>query len=211
MSETQSVNITGDKAAFISKQAIIRFKRVLRKCEKDQTLDPAKYFKEDNVFKFKLKDDVYYVDIMNKEQQDKEEKKMVLRQRLRDAKYNRSNKNKQKLNSLKRCIPKKIFQSYHNLIKQFNFNVPSPDEVINDPSKYTTQISTITGNIGQVSNDSKADIALKRYFSSLGDFLGIEPMNMNLRQDNTQTQLSNIELAGHGSDTEDEDGAPELI
>ena len=205
MTETTSVVINGDREHFVSKMAVNRLKRDLRALQEEGTIDPTKYLKAGYIFDIKKEENNYQVHIIDEAERSKELRKKMLRERLRNAKDNRSGKTKQKLNSLKRCIPKKIFQSYQNLVKQFNFNIPSPDEVINDPSKFTSQISAITGNMGRVSNDDRANIAIKKYFNSLGDFLGIEPMNINLRQDNTQTQLSNIELSNQDADTEDED------
>ena len=59
----------------------------------------------------------------------------------------------------------KLFKSYTNLLKQGNFGaIPSPKDVINNPEKFQKQISLIMGENGSVSNDNKANNAIKKIF-----------------------------------------------
>jgi hypothetical protein len=65
-------------------------------------------------------------------------------------------------------------------------------------------ITTQVCNIGGASN------AIKHYFNSLGQFLGIEPIDMSNQISQLQNQV-NTKITKDDSDTEDEDEAPELI
>ena len=61
-------------------------------------------------------------------------------------------------------------------------NIPNPKDVINNPEKFQKQISLIMGENGSVSNDNKANNAIKKYFNSLGNFMGVEPSTMNVNK-----------------------------
>ena len=104
-----------------------------------------------------------------------------------------------------------LFKSYMNLIKQGNFaNIPSPKDVINNPEKFQRQISLIMGENGSVSNDNNANNAIKKYFNSLGNFMGIEPTQMNFNKTQSVQQNINSNL-DEEVETEDEDDAPQLV
>ena len=50
-------------------------------------------------------------------------------------------------------------------MKQGQFgNIPSPKDVIDNPEKFQRQISLIMGEQGAVSNDTKANNAIKKIF-----------------------------------------------
>jgi hypothetical protein len=114
------------------------------------------------------------------------------------------------LESLKRTVPDKIYKSYSHLMKNYGLpNIPAPDEVINNIEKYRTQIASVMGLTTQVCNISGASNAIKHYFNALGQFLGIEPINMSSQMSQLQNQTRG--KITDNSDTEDEDDAPELI
>ena len=58
-----------------------------------------------------------------------------------------------------------------------------------------------------VSNDTGASNAIKNYFNTLGQFLGIEPVNL---ESMIPSQNPSQSMVSQNSDTEDED-EPELI
>ena len=136
------------------------------------------------------------------------ERKKILRNKVKNSRFNRSLNVKKNIDSLKRTIPDKLFKSYMNLIKQSNFsNIPSPKDVIENPEKFQKQISLIMGENGMVSNDMKSNNAIKKYFNTLGNFMGIEPSTMNVNKTQSEQQKLNL---NDEVDTEDED-APELV
>ena len=110
----------------------------------------------------------------------------------------------EKINSIKRSVPKNIFNKYMNLIKKYQFDLPSPDEILKNPEKFKQQISTMAGTMSKVSNNGDANSAIKGYFKSLADLLDIEPMTINVKPE------KNLNLISHDSDTEDED-VPDLV
>ena len=216
-----SVNIIGDKSLFLSKNAIIRLKKDVK--EDHMILESKKYLKSGYVFKIdKLDDDINITlieehregimeqseEIEPKVQQDvpdkdkqRDEIRKQLKNLLNDSRKNRSGETKRKLMSLKRSIPSKIFDSYANLITKYKLdNIPAPDEVINNVDKYRFQISATMSNMGKVCDDPRVGNDIKQYFTALGNFLGIEPIN--IKMDSVLPQES---VAKHDSDTEDED------
>ena len=77
-----------------------------------------------------------------------------------------------------------------NLMKQGNFgNIPSPKDVINNPEKFEKQISLIMGENGMVSNDGKANNAIKKYFNSLGNFMELNLLKSTLIKHNPYNKL----------------------
>ncbi len=142
--------------------------------------------------------------------------------RLRSAQRCRGGEQYKQLESLKRTIPDKIFKSYVNLIKNYGGdNIPSPLEVMENPDKFRTQISSVMGSKKPLSNDMKFSNALKQYFTSLGNFFCIEPLNAEIHTNPINSdittfnkpvlpQIEKIKI-DDCSDTEDEDDIPELI
>ena len=179
-----NVNIVGDRTNFVSKNAITRFKndiKTINYCE----IEDAKYLKEGFKFKFidkfTLGTDNNIVNIISAEENKKNLSLMEAREKLKNllnnTNYKRSTAAKEKIESLKRSVPKKIFESYINLIKNYNLsNVPAPDLVINDVNKYKLQISNIMGKKEQLSNDAIMSNYIRKYFNELGKFLNIEPL-----------------------------------
>ena len=66
----------------------------------------------------------------------------------------------------------------------------------------------IIGNMGRISDDTKANNIVKKYFNSLAEYVGIEPVN--LKQEDIKKQLEQ----NNDDDTEDEsddEETPELV
>ena len=130
-----------DKSNFKSKSAILRFKeQVKEKVLTDDldNVDSTKYLNDGFhiTIDYNKKESTVKANVITSDEFEKLERKKELRARLYNAKYKRSGKPKQKLNSLKRSVPNNIFKSYNNIIKKYNFNIPSPDTVINDLDKH---------------------------------------------------------------------------
>ena len=207
-----SVFINGDKNLFLSKSAIQRFKNDLKKCDvKNISIEDGKYLKSGYIFDIKFKNNDFNANIITIEQHMHNEKRKMLKNRLQKARYNRSTSVKKERDSLRRSVPDKLFKSYMNLMKQGNFsNIPSPKDVIDNPEKFQRQISLIMGENGMVSNDNASNNSIKRYFNSLGNFMGIEPSKMNINKTQSEQQTFNNANLVEEVDTEDEE-APELV
>jgi|SaaInlStandDraft_5_1057022.scaffolds.fasta_scaffold01041_15 hypothetical protein len=198
------------KEHFQTKNAINRFKRDLKKCEpkKINSLEDGNYLKIGFFFDIISEKNQYIVNIITLEEHMRIEQKKVLRKRLHNAKHNRSSIVKQERESLKRSIPKKMFKSYQNLMKNNMFanNIPNPTDIINNPEKYKNQISQIMGTQGPLSDNPKAHNALRNYFDTMGNFMGIEPTQFKTTQEinpiqPVQLQPSQLEEV----ETDDED------
>lgn len=201
-----SVLIEGDRNLFISKSAVDRFKQDVKTTKPDM-IDSAKYLKDGYSFKIAHEIDIIKVKIISTQEELLETKRAELRNKLRRAQRVRSGEQFKELESMKRTIPDKLFKSYMNLVKNYNLpNIPAPTDVINNTQRYKEQISAIMGTLGNVSNDSKMSNAIKNYFNTLGQFMGIEPMNFNLEN----TPVSSMQQVDN-SDTEDEDDIPTLV
>ena len=217
-----NIFIEGDRSLFLSKSAVDRFKSEVRGNTTDNfdSVDSSKYLKEGFVFNITKNENNITAKICNAEEIKNENKRKELRMKLRNAQRCRGGEQYKQLESLKRTIPDKIFKSYVNLIKNYGVNnIPSPLEVIENPDKFRTQISTVTGSTKPVSNDIRLSNAIKQYFSSLGKFLCIEPSNISLdsspdivfdRPPTQQQQFEKIKTNNDDTDTEDEE-APELV
>jgi hypothetical protein len=219
-----NVFIEGDRSFFLSKTAVERFKKDLKDTKPDM-IDNSKYLKSGYIFNITTNDNNLTAKICNEEEVLLENKRKELKLKLRSAQRTRGGEQYKQLDSLKRTIPEKIYKSYLNLIKTYGaHNIPSPLEVIENPDKYKTQISAVMGSKKPVSNDPGLSKAIKNYFTSLGNFFCIEPMDANFMSDaletfNTPTPTPNptksliekINIDGGNSDTEDEDEAPKLV
>jgi hypothetical protein len=218
-----NVFIEGDRSVFLSKTAVERFKKEVRETKPDM-VDSCKFLKSGYIFNITTTDNNITAKICNEEEVLLENKRKELKMKLRTAQRTRGGEQYKQLDSLKRTIPEKIYKSYFNLIKTYGaHNIPSPLEVIENPEKYKTQISAVMGSKKPVSNDPGLSKAIKNYFTSLGNFFCVEPMDANVMSDalttfNTTTStptkslVEKINIDGGNSDTEDEDDdAPALV
>jgi hypothetical protein len=215
-----NVFIEGERSCFVSKAAVDRFKNDIRGTTSDNfdSVDSSKYLKEGFVFNITKNENNITAKICNEEELKLENKRKELKNRLRGAQRCRNGEQYKQLESLKRTIPDKLFKSYVNIVKNYGgANIPSPLEVIENPDKFRTQISTVMGMSKPVSNDMKLSNAIKQYFTQLGKFFCIEPANINLGSDittfNNQKSLpTKIEkIKTNEDDTDSEDEAPELV
>jgi hypothetical protein len=198
-----NIHILGDKSAFLSKNAIIRLKTDIKE---KKVIDNKKYLKEDFELKIETVGEDYHVHIIPaiKKNEEEEKKRLELRKKIKqsmsDSRKERGGEMKKKMESLKRSVPTKIFDSYARLLSKYKLtNIPAPDEVINNVDKYKIQISAVMGKIGKISDDARASSDIRHYFTTLGEFLGIEPMSIDmLKQVESQMSPPN-------DDTDDED------
>jgi hypothetical protein len=200
-----SVFIEGDRSVFLSKSAIDRFKKDVKETTPD-AIDSSKYLKEGYAFLITKSENAVNATIITSQQVLLDEKRRQLKQRLNMAKKQRSGEAIKQLESLKRTIPDKVFKSYINLIRNYQVsNIPSPDEIINNPEKFRTQITTIMGTKGPVSNDQGWSNAIKNYFNTIGRFMGMEPIENDDSPYNYNDTIVTETPKNLNSDTEDED------
>lgn len=245
-----SVTIIGDKAIFLSKNAIIRLKKDVKEIEHNM-IDCKKYIKDGFYLKYDVLDGNTNIHIMKSQETvsqvsssnsntthevehveeeseadvRRREMRKKLKEHLNDSKKQRTGENRRKIMSLKRSIPNNIFENYTELLGKCKLNnMPSPDEVINNVDKYRLQISAVMGKMTKVSDDPKVSNMIRKYFTSLGEFLNIEPLTLNMSQEQVHTQAQSISemlkpktnmmtSIKNDSDTEDEedDEAPTLV
>jgi|TARA_Y100000389_G_C17368062_1_gene467430 hypothetical protein len=197
------------KDHFLTPRSVDKFKKDLKS---DKELVPSKYLKEG--FNFEIKktsNDRVDVNIISQEEYDKNKRKQELRMKLKNARYGRSTQPKKKLDSLKRSIPDNIYKAYLNIIRKYQFNIPAPDEVINNLEKYRLQVSLLMDTNQRISNDANANNLVKKYFKLLGEFLGIEPMSIPTQLPENNKVVNNELSKDNETETEDEDEAPELV
>lgn len=206
-----SVIINGDRDNFLSKRAVERLKTDIRN---NKEIIPTNYFKNGYTCLKSVKDNNITVTIVSDSEYELHMKKKLLKSKLRQTQQMRGGEQKRKLDSIKRCVPEKVFKAYQEVLKVGNFNVASPDEMINNVDKYRGQISMINGNPGMISNDSMANIVIKKYFKLMGELLGIEPMNLTQPSQTAQTAQTATPIAlpnnDKNDDTEDEE-VPTLV
>jgi hypothetical protein len=219
----EGVFVEGDRTQFLSKNAIDRFKKDITNLFKQNEnnykdlVEHSKYLKEG--YRFKVVNTLKHiyatieedkVNILEDKVNNLEDKRRLLREKLNMIKKARSGEAYKHLDSLKRTVPEKIYKSYSHLMKNYGLpNIPAPDEVINNIDKYRTQIASVMGITTQVCNIGGASNAIKHYFNSLGQFLGIEPIDISAQMSKLQNQV-NTKLT-NDSDTEEEDDVPELV
>jgi hypothetical protein len=216
--EINSVLIDGDRNLFLSKAAVDRFKKDMKTIKPDM-VDVKKYLKDGYTFTFdkNAPPSTVHAKIITVAEEAElnradilAEKRNNLKNRLRNAKVARSQAPRQKLASLKRSVPEKLFNAYFNIISKYQLpGIPAPDEVINNVDKYRTQIATIMGTIGNVSDNTVVNNDIKYYFNTLGEYLSIEPMNISQQQ--VQEPFISSVPPILNSDTEDEDEEPQLV
>jgi hypothetical protein len=196
-----------DKSKFVSKKSIEKFKKAVKE---EKEIEHSKYLNDGFKFLFdKVDKNRMDVNVVNEEEYNKVERRKQLRMKLKNAKYGRSTQPKQKLESLKRTVPENIFNAYMNIIKKYQLNIPAPDEVINNLEKHKLQISLLMNTKQKVSNDTIADKLVKKYFKLLGEFLGLEPLDVPTQPLNNNNKIIK---PLDDEDTEDEsDEAPELV
>lgn len=205
-----SLNIFIDnKDNFLTPKSVDKFKKALRS---DNEVVVTKYLKEGyNYTSKKVGNDRLDVSIISQEEYNRMQKRNELRMRLRNARYGRSGQPKKKLDSMKRSVPDNIFKAYSNIIKKYQFNIPAPDEVINNLDKYRLQVSMLMNTNQKVSNDAKADNLVKKYFKLLGEFLGLEPMNIPTQLAENNKMVENNFSKDDDTEDEDEDNIPDLV
>jgi len=222
-----SINIEGDRNHFLSKNAIIRFKTDI-KTIKPEDIDVKKYLKEGFNFKFSNKLDITIATIITQTELDEETRKLELKDKLKKLLNENSSKkaseSKKKIQSLKRSVPKKIFESYINLMSKYKLeNIPAPDDVINNIDKHKINIGVIMGKKTPLSNDPTMSKLIRHYYNTLGTFLNIQPiiintdpntnastLNFNNNNNNNNNTINNNTITLN-PDSDDDDEAPPLV
>lgn len=208
MSNTTNVFINGDRTLFKSKNSVNRLKKELRVMADPTKVESSLFVNDTAQLKVSVNENNITVDIVDKKEYEREMRKRMLRNRIRQGQKQRSGEMTQQMKSMKRTVPKNLFNSYKKAMAGFNFPLPSPTEVIKNPDKYKNQISLMMSQMGKVSNDVNASGAIKNYFKQLGNYLDIEPANMSMEaQEPEMAPMVRVD-----DDTEDEDDeVPQLI
>jgi hypothetical protein len=205
----KSVIINGDKTLFLSKRAIERIKKDA-KTKNLNDLDSSNYLQEGFKLEFTNNENEIKVNIVKTEDKLKQEKRDMLKQKLR-GKYTKS----KNFISSKVDIPKPILKAYNDLYKVTRNNaIPSPDIILQDSDKYKEQISFMMNSKFNINKNNKVNQLVRNYYRELGNHLNITATEFDpeyLRQINNSTN-NNSQNTIEDLDTEDEDDEPcELI
>lgn len=204
-----NVFIEGNREHFVSKAAIDKFKKEARESTNLDTIDISKYLKDGHTFKYTKTENsitASITDIVEIKKNLIEDKRKQLRERLKNAMRVRGGEQFRQLESLKRTVPDKLYKSYTNLIKTYAMpNIPNPLEAIENTEKYRQQISMVMGMKGMVSNEPRANNAIKKYFNELGHFLGIEPIEINMPTNEPFIESNNKNNSNSDTDDDDDD------
>jgi hypothetical protein len=179
MSNNLCVHIYGEKSFFKSKTAIKRFKDDL-KCQNNfnDKLNLEKYFINGVNYKLEKNDNNIKVNIFSENitnNYTKDTKRNDLKSKLKIMR----NKRRGNLNLLKTMnnnnnnIPNDVLQSFTDLNKTFDVEVPLPTDIMKNPENYKSLIQAYASRYN-LTKDNKMNKLLNKYFTSLANMLGIE-------------------------------------
>jgi len=185
-----SVFIDGFKEGFRSKRAIKKLKNTVRNMKEGTPLDNEIFFKSGYDCEISKKDNNYIVNIIKtkellefeakqKEEEERLQRRKELREQLRNRRYYRSGGAKRELSKLKKKVPKKVFKTYLDFKRTFDVPVPSPEEIMSEPQKYT-QLIQMYASGAKLSPDENFNKKINKYFKEIGDMMGIEGVDPTL-------------------------------
>jgi len=205
-----SVIVDGDKLAFNSKTALIKFKDFMR--ENGKLTDASRFIKpeykillvekNENTSKYK----VVHKDYVEEKKLDGKEKKDLVKAKLKLMADNRTNINVRHLSLNKDTVPKEISDEYKKLMKISKVPIPEPVEILKNPEQYKPLV------MGVLQNGVTATLAsnhpYKNYFKLLAKHLGIGADYKMPSMDNILKNMSSDVLntiAEKDADTEESD------
>ena len=182
MSNSTNVFINGDKSKFKSKSAIKRLKIFLKKNveNNDYNLEDNSFLVDGYKFKIKKEENNFNVDILldNKSKKLDNDNRKKLKEKLRSMRELRSGKTIRYAKELKEKNSKNVLKSFFELNKTFDVPVPKPEEILNNPEKYTEMAKLYASGV-KLSPDNKMNSLLGKYFTNICNMLNIEPSNPN--------------------------------
>ena len=167
-----NVHINGDRSLFKSKNAINRFKSDLKKTDVSVHLEVNKYFLENCDYKLEVNESNYNVEVIKKIDKNYEKNELKKKLRSKIKSYRSSNMNR-KLKTMKKEIPKGLFNSFIKLKKNMpNLPIDSPDEILKNPEKHKETFRRLAENISK--DDLNSGDPYKSYLVKLIKELGLE-------------------------------------
>ena len=170
-----SVIVDGDKTAFNSKSALIKFKDFMR--ENGNITDATKFVKPEYKVLLGEKTDttvrykVVSKDYVEEKKVDIKEKKQMMKAKLKLMADNRTNINVRHLSLNKDTVPKEISDEYKKLMKISKVPVPEPVEILKNPEQYKPLVMGVLQN--GITSTLASNHPYKLYFKLLAKHLGI--------------------------------------
>ena len=177
MSNNLCIHIDGEKSFFKSKTAIKRFKSDLKiNNNLEEKLKLDKYFIDGVNYKLKVNNNdirvtVYSDNSIIKNNQIKNNNNNSLKNKLRLMREKRKGKNSL-LKNINKNIPSDVLQSFADLNKTFDVQVPMPNDVLKNPENYKSLIQAYASRYN-LTKDNKMNKLLNNYFTSLAKIVKI--------------------------------------
>ena len=178
MSNNLCIHIDGEKSFFKSKTAIKRFKSDLKLTNNlEEKLELNKYFIDGVNYKLKVNDNeirvtVYSDNSSTKNNQTKQKNNNSLKNKLRLMREKRKGKNSL-LKNINKNIPSDVLQSFADLNKTFDVQVPMPNDILKNPENYKSLIQAYASRYN-LTKDNKMNKLLNNYFTSLAKMLKLD-------------------------------------
>lgn len=181
--------IDGSKDAFVSKNAVDKFKNFVKNNKDTINIDDlnSKYIKPE--FKLELTtntNEQIVFKVISIEEINKIKQKELLKSKLR-LMCGRANNFKDKDN----LVPSDVLKEYIKLKNMVKMPIPEPGEIFSKPEQYRHIISMVLGNSMMSKLGSKHPYV--RYFTLIAQHLGIEPqVNLNNVQYNMPDNIQEL-------------------
>jgi len=200
-----SIILDGDKTAFNSKSALVKFKDFVR--EDGSLNDCTKFIKPEYKILLEEKTDNlrrYKIVLKDVNKDVDKDKKEILKAKLKLMADSRTNIGVRHLSLNKDTVPKEISDEYRKLMKISKIPVPEPVEILKNQEQYKSLV------MGVLQNGITATLAsnhpYKNYFKLLAKHMGIGadykmPNMDNILKSMTPSVLNTI--AERDADTED--------
>ena len=200
-----SIILDGDKTAFNSKSALVKFKDFVR--EDGSLNDCTKFIKPEYKILLEEKTDNlrrYKIVLKDVNKDVDKDKKEILKAKLKLMADSRTNIGVRHLSLNKDTVPKEISDEYRKLMKISKIPVPEPVEILKNQEQYKPLV------MGVLQNGITATLAsnhpYKNYFKLLAKHMGIGtdykmPNMDNILKSMTPSVLNTI--AERDADTED--------
>jgi len=197
-----NVCIQGDKNIFKSKTAIKRFKRDLKNLDTlEEKLQVNKYFSNGYDYTVNKNENTFNVKIIKledvKKNNERNEKRKRLREKIKEMKMRRVG-----ISSIKRNVPRELYKCYKDAYNILGSQIPQPDEVLNNPEQYKSQIQFFMNNSIKINKNPYINKVNSKYFNALAKELHIKPIDLNSLDTNSLTLPESNNKQDSGTDTE---------
>jgi len=209
---SKNVCIEGNKEGFNSKIAIDKFKTAVKKMDQKELKvnleELQKYIKPEYILELlkhnqSEKDIIFKVSEKPKINEQKEDKKKVLQEKLKNMKKNRTNSDYHKAKNDEN-VSDEILKEYNSLKKISKMPVPEPSEMLANPDQYKPLLSMVLNN--QMINQMGANHPYIRYFKLISDKLNMMSNNNSIPDvESISSKITTNKISNNDDDTDEED------